>query len=659
MRKRIFLIIFLAALGGFILAQDAFAGSATVSWNANTESDLAGYKVYYGTSPRSGTCPTGGYPNVVNVGNVTTYTFSSLTDGATYYFSVTAYDTSGNESTCSTEVSKAIPADTTSPTISSVSAGSVTSSGATITWTTNEASDTQVEYGLTTSYGFQTTLNASMVTSHSQALSGLSASTLYHYRVKSKDAAGNLATSGDYTLTTSAAPDTQAPTVSLTAPSSGSTVSGTITVSANASDNVGVVGVQFKLDAANLGAEDTTSPYSVSWNTTTATNGSHNLVAVARDAANNRATSTAATITVDNAAPTVSSVTATSITYNSAVITWTTNEASDSQVEYGLTASYGSQTTLNTSMVTSHSQLLSSLSASTLYHYRVKSKDAAGNLATSGDYTFTTAATPTLTVALSATPNSGTAPLNGVDLSATVGGNVTGNINYTFYCNRSDTGTNITTPYQGKYDNQTVTTYNAVDICNYSAAGSYSAKVIVERGTYQAEARTAVTVATPNYAPIGNIDGADATHVTGWAYDQNAGATPINVHVYIDGAPIANITANLSRPDIVGAGGGVVQDANHGFDYAFSDLTAGNHTINVYAINTPAGTNPELSGSPKTITVTVAITGDLNSDSRINAQDFSILMSQWGSTSKPVADINKDGYVNAQDFSILLSHWTG
>ena len=84
-----------------------------------------------------------------------------------------------------------------------------------------------------------------------------------------------------------AGPDTTPPTVSITAPANGATVSGTaVTVSATASDNVGVVGVQFKLDGANLGAEDTTSPYSVTWNSTTAANGSHTLTALARDAVN-------------------------------------------------------------------------------------------------------------------------------------------------------------------------------------------------------------------------------------------------------------------------------------------------------------------------------------------------------------------------------------
>src|SRR5712692_6646903 len=95
-------------------------------------------------------------------------------------------------------------------------------------------------------------------------------------------------------------PDTTPPTVGITSPGSGATVSGTIAVTANASDNVGVAGVQFKLDQANLGAEVTAAPYSVYWNTTTASNGSHTLTAVARDAAGNQSTSAPVTVTVSN-----------------------------------------------------------------------------------------------------------------------------------------------------------------------------------------------------------------------------------------------------------------------------------------------------------------------------------------------------------------------
>ena len=128
--------------------------------------------------------------------------------------------------------------------------------------------------------------------------SGMSAGT-YYYRVTAQDSAGNLSPSSNEASGT-ATTDSTPPTVSLTVPSGGATVSGTITVSANASDNVGVSGVQFLLNGVALGAEDTTAPYSISWNTTTVANGNHTLTARARDAAGNLTTSAPVTITVSN-----------------------------------------------------------------------------------------------------------------------------------------------------------------------------------------------------------------------------------------------------------------------------------------------------------------------------------------------------------------------
>ena len=126
-----------------------------------------------------------------------------------------------------------------------------------------------------------------------------------------RDTVGNTATSATVSVTVNNFIDTTAPTVSMTAPLNGATVSGAaFTVSANAADNVAVVGVQFRLDGAPLGAEDTVAPYSVSWNTTATPNGPHTLTAVARDAAGNSTTATAVSVTVNNVvdttAPTVS-----------------------------------------------------------------------------------------------------------------------------------------------------------------------------------------------------------------------------------------------------------------------------------------------------------------------------------------------------------------
>ncbi len=197
--------------------------------------------------------------------------------------------------------------------------------------------------------------------------------------------------------------DSQAPTVALTAPTSGATLSGTVTVAASATDNVGVAGVQFLLDGQPLGAADTTAPYSVAWDTTTATNGTHALTARVSDAAGNAGLSAAVTITVanpvaDTTPPVISAVSATGAQSSAATIGWTTNEPATSQVEYGATTAYGSLTAVDGTLVTGHSLTLSGLAADTTYHYRVISRDAAGNVATSDDFSLATAAAGPVTL---------------------------------------------------------------------------------------------------------------------------------------------------------------------------------------------------------------------------------------------------------------------
>src|SRR5258706_3095795 len=93
--------------------------------------------------------------------------------------------------------------------------------------------------------------------------------------------------------------------VTVTAPKSGATVIGAIAVHAKLSKfgSLTVVGVQFKLDGVNLGAEDANSPYQVRWDSAAGANGSHTLTAVARDTAGKTYTSAPVTVTVNNAAP--------------------------------------------------------------------------------------------------------------------------------------------------------------------------------------------------------------------------------------------------------------------------------------------------------------------------------------------------------------------
>jgi Bacterial Ig domain len=184
------------------------------------------------------------------------YTWDSRTvANGTHSLEALASDGAGNTSSAFASVTVS-----NGPVISAVSASSITASSAVISWTTDVDATGRVDFGVTTGYG-QNRTDPALATAHQFTLTPLSSATTYHYQVTSSDAAGNTTLGGDFTFTTAAPADTTPPTVSFTAPANGATVSGTmVPVSASASDNVGVFGVQFKLDGNDLGAEDRTSP---------------------------------------------------------------------------------------------------------------------------------------------------------------------------------------------------------------------------------------------------------------------------------------------------------------------------------------------------------------------------------------------------------------
>ena len=97
-----------------------------------------------------------------------------------------------------------------------------------------------------------------------------------------------------------AAADSTPPSVSITSPALGTTAAGTIVVVVDAKDNVGVSGVQFTVDGMALGVERTAAPYSIAWDTKSAADGSHTLIAVARDAAGNMRASMPVRVIVEN-----------------------------------------------------------------------------------------------------------------------------------------------------------------------------------------------------------------------------------------------------------------------------------------------------------------------------------------------------------------------
>ncbi|MFZ1218971.1 MAG: Ig-like domain-containing protein [Chthoniobacterales bacterium] len=133
--------------------------------------------------------------------------------------------------------------------------------------------------------------NVSAYWNTSQSLNGSHVLTLVVY-----DPYGNHTTSAGVAVTV----DNSPPTVSITEPEDGKKVSGTVTVSANASDNTGVSGVQFTLDGNELDQEDVSAPFSIDWDTTFLRNGDYTLRAIARDAAGNTTTSNPVTVSVSN-----------------------------------------------------------------------------------------------------------------------------------------------------------------------------------------------------------------------------------------------------------------------------------------------------------------------------------------------------------------------
>lgn len=128
----------------------------------------------------------------------------------------------------------------------------------------------------------------------------------YYYRVRALNTLGQRGPRSETVSATPGAdleietPDTTAPTIAMTSPSAGATLAGTATLSASATDDTGVVAVQFFVDGMPSGAEDTTAPFSLSLDTTTLANASHSFAARARDAAGNLAMSSAVSATIAN-----------------------------------------------------------------------------------------------------------------------------------------------------------------------------------------------------------------------------------------------------------------------------------------------------------------------------------------------------------------------
>lgn len=418
---------------------------------------------------------------------------TTVTDGP-YTLRLTVMDRARNTNMDTVQVS----VDNNSPTISSVQSSAVTSQSSLVSWDTDEAADSQVEYGTSPGvYTWSTTLDPALVTSHAQPLSGLQQSTVYYYRVRSADQAGNVAYSPEESF------ETANLTVIQPFPGLGmDTYFGSfedtwnhgaeanLRVGDEASAGLGTLRstLQFDLSGIPAGATISSAMLSLyqagqassgtptldihyltqSWTqgsgsgsdtgdgaTWLTYDGSTGWAAAGGDFNAGPSASAAASgatgvwvdwdlasltqdwidgtvenngllvkqdfenpsgddakfflssdygidhslrpkliiewIGEDVTPPQIGEARTENVSTTSADIAWSTDEGATTQVDYGTTTSYGSTTPLDPSMANQHLAPLTGLTGGTVYHYRVRSMDAAGNETVSEDHSFQTA----------------------------------------------------------------------------------------------------------------------------------------------------------------------------------------------------------------------------------------------------------------------------
>jgi phosphodiesterase/alkaline phosphatase D-like protein len=361
-----------------VVATEITATSASIIWTTN---EPATSEVEYGTLRTFGS----NTPEDATLVTEHGVSLTGLIPNTRYYYRVISKDDSENEARSTRDSFRTL--DATAPVIGGVTAIDVTATSATIIWTTDEAATSQVDYGLTAGYGLTTGPNMALVTSHRMVLTGLIPKAVYYYSVRSIDATNNLAQSAGYAFATA---DNDPPVISnVAATVTGMSVTFTWTTDEPATSEVEYgTSPSYGLITSHdmtLVTEHRVSLTGLSPQTT------YHYMVKSRNASHLWGVSLGHTFaTPDVTPPAISGVYSTDITANSATIAWATSEAATSLVVYGTSTSYGSTTSQDMTLLSSHSVGLTGLSPQTTYHFKVKSIDAAGLSAQSGDFTFTT-----------------------------------------------------------------------------------------------------------------------------------------------------------------------------------------------------------------------------------------------------------------------------
>jgi hypothetical protein len=385
--------------------------SATITWTTDQPSNS---EVNYGVTTAYGstTGPDNAYRTTHSV------TLTGLTPGMAFDYQVISANSSNAAATSSNCTFQTAPQMAAPPVISSIQTSAATSTSVTITWTTDEASNSEVNYGATTTYGSTTGPDSSYVTSHAVTLTGLTPGTTYNFDVVSSTAGALSSASGNNSFTTAAA-DATPPSVGYVAfwgiHNSDVTISWSTDVAANTELAYGTTAALGQLTPVQT---TLTASHGL---LLTGLNPGTTYYFVAESTGANGATGYSTTYSFTttgtapaNPAPVISAISAGNISNTSATINWTTDQASSSLVSYGPTTSYNATSGLNSAPVTAHSVTLTGLMAGTTYNYAVVSANSFGVTATSPNATFTTTGSspaPVISAVTSGNVTSGTATI--------------------------------------------------------------------------------------------------------------------------------------------------------------------------------------------------------------------------------------------------------
>lgn len=545
---------------------------------------------------------------LIGTDSVHPYSFqwnSSSVANGNHNLTTKAYDGANNVTT-----SAAVSVNVNNETILPVTVISVPAAGAklkgtvTITATaTDNVSVTIVEFYVDgnfiasdTTSPYSTNWNTTFVTDGNHNLTS-----------KASDPSGNTGTSAAIPVSV----DNTMPATSITAPASGTFVRGTTTVNATATDNIGVTNVEFYLDTTLIGS-DATTPYSLAWNTTTATAGNHNLSSKAFDAAGNSTTSSSVAVTVDNTSPTTSITSPTSGATITGLTTITANASDNSgiaKVEF-----YVDTTLIGNDTASPYSISWSSSSVTNGTHSLTsKAIDLAGNTVTSAAIGITTNnefVAPTTSV---------TAPTDGSFLKGTVAVNANANDNVgvtrvEFYAGAALIGSDTTTPYSVNW-NTTTTTDGSYTLTSkaFDASGNVGTSapvgVVVDNVVPTTSITSPASGANLKSSITVSASGSDAIGVT-------------KVEFYVDSTLI---TSDTTAPYSISWNTTTVTNASHSLTSKAYDQ-AGNIgasvAVSVNVDNISPATNITSPTSGSTVTFTINITANASDNVGLSKVEF-------------------------------------